>query len=68
MGARSPQAPTEPLWQTTGVTPALSMAMRVRVISGRQPEWPWAWTLTLSSMAARTQSSGQGSPIPAAWL
>ncbi len=45
IGARSPQAPTEPLELMTGVTPLLSSATRVCVISGRLPELPWAWTL-----------------------
>ena len=40
MGARSPQAPTEPFSHTTGVTPLLSMSTKVWVISGRQPELP----------------------------
>ena len=52
----------------TGVTPALSSATRVWVISGRLPELPWAWTLARAAMAARTTSTGAGSPMPAAWL
>ena len=54
MGARSPQAPTEPFWQTKGVTPSFSIATRVCVISGRQPECPWACTLMRPVMAPRT--------------
>ena len=38
IGARSPLAPTEPRWQTTGVTPRFRSSTRVWVISGRQPE------------------------------
>ena len=68
IGARSPQAPTEPFWQTTGVTPLFSMATRVCVISGRMPELPWACTLMRPAIAARTTSGGAGSPMPAAWL
>ncbi len=68
MGARSPLAPTEPFWQTTGVTPRFSISTRVSVISGRHPELPCAWTLTRPASAPRTASMGAGSPIPAAWL
>ena len=68
MGARSPQAPTEPFWQTTGVTPLFSISTIVRVISGRQAELPCAWTLIRPASAPRTASTGSGSPIPAAWL
>ncbi len=68
IGARSPQAPTEPLELISGVTPLLSSSTSVCVISGRLPELPWAWTLMRAAMAARTTSIGAGSPIPAAWL
>ncbi len=68
IGARSPQAPTEPFWQTYGVTPRLSISTSVRVISGRQPELPCACTLIRPAIAPRTYSSGAGSPMPAAWL
>ena len=54
MGARSPQAPTDPFTQTCGVTPLLSIATRVSVISSLQPECPCAWTFARSSIAART--------------
>ncbi len=39
-GARSPEAPTEPIGGTTGVTPALSMATRGSTSSRRTPERP----------------------------
>ncbi len=68
IGARSPLAPTDPLWHTTGVTPLFSISTSVSVISGRQPELPWAWTLILPAIAARTDSIAAGSPMPAAWL
>ena len=68
IGARSPQAPTEPFWQTTGVTPLLSISTSVCVMTGRHAELPWAWTLMRPAIAPRTYSSGAGSPMPAAWL
>ena len=68
IGARSPHAPTDPFWHTTGVTPLLSISMNVSVISGRQPELPCACTLTRPAIAPRTCSIGAGAPIPAAWL
>jgi hypothetical protein len=68
MGARSPLAPTEPFWQTTGVTPRFSISTSVSVISGRHPECPRACTLIRPASAPRTDSIGAGSPIPAAWL
>jgi len=40
MGARSPDAPTEPFLQTKGVTPLFSISIKVSVISGRIPELP----------------------------
>jgi hypothetical protein len=67
MGERSPQAPTEPLSYMTGVTPRLSISMKVWVSTGRWPEWPWQWTLMREAMAPRETSSGSGSPSPAAW-
>ena len=52
----------------TGVTPLFSRSTSVSVISGRLPELPCAWTLMRAAMAARTTSTGAGSPMPAAWL
>ena len=68
IGARSPQAPTEPLLLMTGVTPLLSSSTRVWVIASRLPELPCACTLMRAVMAPRTTSIGAGSPMPAAWL
>ena len=59
IGARSPLAPTDPFWHTTGVTPRLSSSTSVSVISGRQPELPRAWTLMRLAIAARTYSIGR---------
>ena len=59
MGARSPEAPTEPFWQTTGVTPLLSISTSVSVISGRLPELPWAWTLMRPAMARAHDLDGR---------
>ncbi len=68
IGARSPHAPTEPFWQTAGVTPLLSIATSVSTISGRHPDLPWTCTLMRPAIAPRTYSIGARSPIPAAWL
>ena len=68
MGDRSPHAPTDPLSNTTGVTPLFSIWTSVSTMSRRGPEWPWARTLMREHIAARTTSTGSGAPQPAAWL
>ena len=67
-GARSPLAPTEPRAGTCGTIPALSTASSSSTVSTRAPEYPFAIAFARSTIAARTTSSGYGSPTPQAWL
>ena len=67
-GARSPLAPSDPREGTTGQTPAASMSTSRRTGSGRTPDVPLASAFARSRVAARTISSGNGSPTPQAWL
>ena len=57
-----PNAPTEPREQTTGVTPRFKSSAIFSGMSGRQPEWPFERTFIREVHAARTTSSGRGSP------
>ena len=65
-GARSPLAPSEPCSWTTGVSPALSMAIRPSATSGRAPEQPMARLRARSSTMARTTSRSTSGPMPEA--
>ena len=63
-GARSPEAPTEPLAGITGSTLALASASRASAISGRMPECPRARLTALVARISRTTASGSASPVP----
>ena len=64
-GARSPEAPTEPLAGIAGMMPALYSAIRVSTISGRTPEKPRARLPIFISMIRRTTASSiSSSPVP----
>ena len=63
-GARSPDAPTLPRAGTTGTIPLSRHASTSSTVSTRAPEFPFASVLARSSIAARTISSGYGSPTP----
>ena len=63
-GARSPEAPTEPLAGMAGMMPALYSAIRVSTISGRTPEKPRARLPIFISMIRRTTASDSSSPVP----
>jgi hypothetical protein len=65
-GARSPDAPTDPIDGTTGVTPADSSRARCSHTTGRTPERPRASEAQSTIIIARTTSSGSGSPTPEA--
>ena len=66
IGAKSPQAPTDPFSQTTGVSLLFSESKRYCVISLLPPEFPFACTLIRPHIAPLTISISIGSPIPAA--
>lgn len=63
-GARSPEAPTEPLLGMRGSRPALNSASSASTISGRTPEWPRARLTALVASTSRTTPSGSGTPVP----
>ena len=67
-GARSPEAPSEPLDGTHGTRSALSIAATNSATEARTPEWPRAMVLRRMVMAARTTSRERGTPTPTAWL
>ncbi len=67
-GARSPLAPTEPRAGTHGSTRRFRHSMRSSTVTTRAPEKPLASAFARRSIAARTTSSGYGSPTPHAWL
>src|SRR6185437_14341345 len=67
-GARSPLAPSDPREGTTGTTPAVSRSSSSCTSSTRTPDEPLASAFARRSVAARTTSSGNGSPTPQAWL
>ena len=64
-GTRSPLAPREPFSGTKGVTPLLSIFIRVSTTTGRIPEGPPAMVLARITIMARTIGSANGLPIPA---
>jgi hypothetical protein len=64
---RSP-VPTDPVWDTTGWTPAFSIAASVSATRGLAPEPPRAIPLRRTSSAARTSPVGSAGPIPPAWV
>ena len=63
-GARSPEAPTEPLAGIAGMMPALYSAIRVSMITGRTPEKPRARLPIFISTIRRTTASDSSSPVP----
>ncbi|MCY1363959.1 hypothetical protein D9M69_507440 [compost metagenome] len=63
-GARSPEAPTEPLHGMLGVTPALNSASSASTSAGRTPEWPRARLTALVARIMRTTGAASGSPVP----
>ena len=63
-GARSPDAPTEPRAGTTGRTPRFRHSSSSSTVPTRAPELPFARAFARRSIAARTTSSGYGSPTP----
>ena len=63
-GARSPDAPTEPLAGMRGSRPALASASSASTISGRTPEWPRARLTALVASTSRTTAAGSGWPVP----
>jgi hypothetical protein len=67
-GARSPLAPTDPRAGTKGRTPRFRHSTSCSTVEMRAPENPLARVFARSSIAARTTSSGYGSPTPQAWL
>ena len=67
-GARSPLAPTEPRAGTQGSTPRFRHSSSSSTVTTRAPENPFASAFARRSIAARTTSSGYGSPTPHAWL
>ena len=67
-GARSPLAPTDPRAGTHGSTPRFRHSRRSSTVVTCAPEKPFASAFARSSIAARTTSSGYGSPTPHAWL
>ena len=65
-GARSPEAPTEPLAGIAGMMPALTSAIKVSTITGRTPEKPRARLATFISMIKRSTGSASNAPVPTA--
>ena len=65
-GAKSPDAPTEPRLGTTGSTFRSRHSSSSSTVVSRAPELPFASVFARSSIAARTISSGYGSPTPQA--
>ena len=63
-GARSPDAPTEPLAGMFGVIPALKIAIMVSITSARMPEKPRAKLAIFISIIKRTTCADNGSPVP----
>ena len=63
-GARSPEAPTEPLMGMSGTMPALNTASKVSMTTGRTPEYPRARLAAFMAMTRRTVASDMGSPVP----
>ena len=55
-GARSPEAPRDPFWGMTGVTPLLSMSMSISTSRGRTPLMPTHRALARRSIMPRTCS------------
>ena len=56
-GAKSPEAPREPFWGTTGVTPRLSISISISTRMGRTPLIPTHSALARRSIMPRTCSS-----------
>ena len=67
-GARSPEAPTDPRLGTSGSTPRFRHSRSSSTVPSAIPDVPLASVFARRSMAARTISSGYGSPTPHAWL
>ena len=63
-GARSPEAPTEPLAGMRGTRPALNSASKASTRAGRTPEWPRARLTALVASTSRTTPSASGAPTP----
>jgi hypothetical protein len=63
-GARSPEAPTEPLHGMLGTTPALNSASSASTSAGRTPEWPRARLTALVASTMRTTGAASGTPVP----
>ena len=67
-GARSPDAPSDPISGTAGVIPAFRRSTIARTSRGRAPDVPAARVRALSTCIARTTSRSTSAPMPAAWL
>ena len=67
-GARSPEAPREPILGTTGAIPWFTIASIRSTISGRAPDTPLASEFALYIIMSNTYSGRIGLPTPHAWL
>ena len=65
-GARSPEAPSDPCWNTTGSTSLLKKSTRRCTVSSCTPELPYERDWILSSSISFTISAGTRSPVPQA--
>ena len=65
-GARSPDAPREPCWYTTGSMSLLNMSMRRCTVSSCTPEYPYERDWTLRRSISFTISGRTVSPVPQA--
>jgi hypothetical protein len=64
-GARSPDAPTEPWFGTTGVTPFASMSCNCSITRQRTPDAPRPSERSFSVIISRAMWAGMASPTPA---
>ena len=67
-GARSPDAPTEPLDGMQGRTSPFTKAIRVSSVSRRTPDAPFDREAIFSTISRRVTFSSSGAPTPQAWL
>ena len=67
-GARSPDAPSEPILGITGAIPALIIPKINSTTSGRQPEYPVHSVFARINIIIKTCSGCILSPTPQAWL
>ena len=67
-GAKSPEAPRDPILGTTGAIPEFIISISISTISGRIPDTPLASEFALNTIIRRTCSGCIRSPMPQAWL